>query len=143
MAGGPSAHVHRKGKPLHTPPIVNVLTHPTAVYRLTMIDGSLQWLIIAFLFAILGGLVLGARRGRFRGRLLVVMMFVLTIWEFSRTALTIAIDGLNGANYTFDPNTFIPDWGASLLFLTGAWLTWRTVRVVERRDVDGKRFHGV
>ncbi len=110
---------------------------------LTMIDGSLQWLIIAFLFAILGGLVLGARRGRFRGRLLVVMMFVLTIWEFSRTALTIAIDGLNGANYTFDPNTFIPDWGASLLFLTGAWLTWRTVRVVERRDEDGKRFHGV
>ena len=123
--------------------VANESLPPDTIIILTMIDGSLQWLIIAFLFAILGGLVLGARRGRFRGRLLVVMMFVLTIWEFSRTALTIAIEGLNGANYTFDPNTFIPDWGASLLFLTGAWLTWRTVRVVERRDEDGKRFHGV
>ena len=110
---------------------------------LSVIESSLEWLIIGFLFAVIGGIVLGARKGRFRGRLLVVTMFVLTMWQLSHTALNIGIDILQGTNYTFNPNTFIPDWGSSIVLLASAWMTWRVVRVIERKGEENQRFHGV
>ncbi len=120
------------------------LDHPSSLLVLTALRDSLTWVLLTFLFTALGSMVLAARRGHFRKRVVVMSIFVLTIWEFTRNAVRISIDRINnGTDYAFDVQQIQQDWSGTLLLLVAWWITWRAMKAFDPTGDEGRRFHGV
>ena len=109
---------------------------------LLVLQGSLTWIILAFLTLALSLLVLRMNRGTFSGRIVQIIAFGIVIWSLSSAALNMSLQVLYGT-YSLEPATLWEDWDRALGALVLFWAVRQAVRSINERQETSGRYWGV
>jgi len=109
---------------------------------LTVLQMSLNWIVLAALSFALSLIVLRLKKGKFTGRSIIVITFGAVLWTISKSALEVAIRITEGIGYEYDVPTIMDDWGQTLLAIFVFWAVRTVVHSWESKQDTG-RYWGV
>ncbi len=109
---------------------------------LLVLQGSLTWIVLAFLTLALSLLVLKMNRGTFSGRTLEVIALGIFIWTFGGAALGMALKVLD-STYSLEPAILWEDWDRVLGALVLLWAVRQAVRSINERDKPSGKYWGI
>jgi putative membrane protein len=109
---------------------------------LLVLQGSLTWIVLAFLTLALSLLVLKMNRGTFSGRTLEVIALGIFIWTFGGAALGMALKVLD-STYSLEPAILWEDWDRVLGALVLLWAVRQAVRSINERDKPTGKYWGI
>jgi len=109
---------------------------------LLVLQGSLTWIVLAFLTLALSLLVLKMNRGTFSGRTLEVIALGIFIWTFSGAALGMALKVLD-STYSLEPAILWEDWDRALGALVLLWAVRQAVRSISEKDKPTGKYWGI
>tara|TARA_B100001113_G_scaffold276230_1_gene230792 strand:+ start:223 stop:1356 length:1134 start_codon:yes stop_codon:yes gene_type:complete len=109
---------------------------------LTVLQMSLNWIVLAALSFALSLIVLRLKKGKFTGRSIIVVTFGAVLWTISKSALEVAIRITEGVGYEYDVPTIMDDWGQTLLAIFLFWAVRTVVHSWESKQDTG-RYWGV
>ena len=109
---------------------------------LTVLQMSLNWIVLAALSFALSLIVLRLKKGKFTGRSIIVITFGAVLWTISKSALEVAIRITEGIGYEYDVPTIMDDWGQTLLAIFLFWAVRTVVHSWESKQDTG-RYWGV
>ena len=109
---------------------------------LLVFQGSLTWIVLAFLTLALSLLVLRMKRGTFSGRTVQIIAFGILIWSFSGAALKVGLEILNGT-YALEPATLWEDWDRALGAIVLFWAVRTVVQSINDRQETSGHYWGI